>query len=73
MIAVASISLFGLSMYYLVYFFVSFFVFFLFSVVGFGRIRQIIIIHKNKSSVLFILLTLVSLAGLPPFTGFFGK
>jgi len=73
MIAVSTISFFGLSIYYMVYFFISLSLFLLFSTVGYGRVSQLFGLITNKFILLIIMIVLVSLAGLPPFTGFFAK
>lgn len=72
-LAVAAISFFGLAFYYIVYFIISFFIFFLFFLVNYDRVGQVFFLVENKLIVIIILLSLISLAGLPPFTGFIRK
>jgi len=72
-IVVSIFSIFGFFSYYLVYFIISLFIFLLLSFINFGRVSQFSFRIINKYLLFFFSLMLISLAGLPPFTGFFGK
>ncbi len=72
-IVVAAFSFFGLLSYYSIYFIISFTIFLLLFYINFGRVRQISVLFENKIMMVFVCLLLISLAGLPPFTGFLGK
>nr|YP_002970745.1 NADH dehydrogenase subunit 2 [Cephalothrix simula]ACL27427.1 NADH dehydrogenase subunit 2 [Cephalothrix simula] len=73
MIAISIYSFFGLFSYYIVYFIISLYIFFLFFIMDYGRLSQSLFLLKNKFFSYFILFSLLSLAGLPPFTGFLTK
>nr|YP_009162850.1 NADH dehydrogenase subunit 2 [Micrura bella]AKT74027.1 NADH dehydrogenase subunit 2 [Micrura bella] len=68
MMGLASCSVLGSFCYYLYYFFLSVFVFF-----GLGQSGVLRFSHVGYSTGLFVLIGLVSLGGLPPFSGFVPK